>query len=109
MSTRNIISHLYAIYVNISPSDIQENETHFRAPYNTNHPIKTLIYQVETSVEYAIAVNTPSLPAQVNATAYQIVFQTGIFNDNCKVWKCKADAYKTWENFKVDFSSAYPE
>ena len=35
---------------------------------------------------------------------YQLVFQTGLFNDNCKVWKRKADAYKTWAKFKVDFS-----
>ena len=51
----------------------------------------------------------PYLPAQVVATAYQIVFQTGMFNDDCKVWKRKADAYKTWANFKVHFATAHYE
>ena len=51
----------------------------------------------------------PYLPAQVVATAYQIVFQTGMFNDDCKVWMCKADAYKNWANFKIDFSTAHQE
>ena len=64
---------------------------------------------MENTVEYVAAVNTPYSPAQVVATSYQIVFQTGLFNDNCKVWKRKADAYKTWENFKVDFATANQE
>ena len=44
---------------------------------------------------------------QVFATAYHIVFHTGLFNDNCKAWKRKADAYKTWANFKVDFATLH--
>ena len=45
--------------------------------------------------------------AQVVAEAYQLFFQTFLFNDDCKVCKLKADAYKTWANFKVDFSIAH--
>ena len=78
MLTRNILDHLYATYANISPSDLQENETRFRAQYGANQPIETLIYQVENDVEYSAAGNTPYLPAQVVATANQIVFQTGL-------------------------------
>ena len=72
--TRNILDHLYATYVNISPSNLQENETHFRAPCDANHPINTLINQVETAIEYAADGNIPYSSAQVVATAYQLVF-----------------------------------
>ena len=51
----------------------------------------------------------PYSPAQVVATAYQLVLQKGLFNDDCKVWKRNTDAYKTWANFKVDFAIAYQE
>ena len=109
MLTRKVLDYLYATYANISPSDLQENKTRFRAPYGANQPIKTLINQVETDVEYAADGNTPYSPAQVVATAYQLVFHIGLFNNNCKVWKRKADAYKTWVNFKVDFTTAHQE
>ena len=109
VSTCSILDHIYLTYANISPSKLQENETRFRASYYANHPIETLIYRVETAVEYAAAVNTPYSPAQVLATVYQLVFQTGLFNDNCKFWKSKTDAYKTWANFKVDLAIAHQE
>ena len=63
ISTYDIIDHLYVTYENIPPSNLQENETRFRASYDANHPIETPIDQVETSVEYASAVNTPYSPA----------------------------------------------
>ena len=58
VSTRDILDHLYVTYANISPSDLQENETHFRAPYDANYPIDTLIDQMETAVEHAADINT---------------------------------------------------
>ena len=80
-----------------------------RAPYDANQPIETIIDQVKTAVEYAAADNTPYSPAQVVDTAYQLVFQTDLFNNNCKVWKRQEAAYKTWANFKADFSTAHLE
>ena len=70
MPTRNILDHIYLTYANISSSDLQENETCFRTPYDANYPIETLIEQAETSVEYAAAGNTPYSQAQVVAAAY---------------------------------------
>ena len=58
MSTRDILVHIYKTYANISTSDLQENVTHFRAPYDANYPIDTLIDQMETAVEHAADINT---------------------------------------------------
>ena len=69
----NILDNLYKTYADISPSNLQENETRFRDPYNANHPIDTLIDQLKTAVEYLAAVNTPYLPSQVVVTAYQLI------------------------------------
>ena len=60
---RDILGHLYATYANILPSNLHENETRFRAPYDANHPTKTLTDQVKTAVEYVPAGNTPYSPA----------------------------------------------
>jgi hypothetical protein len=105
----DMFTHLYQAYANINPADVQANDAHMRAAYDVNLPIETLFRQIENSIDYAAAGNTPYTPAQVLAIAYQIVFQTGLFADDCRDWKRQNAAYKTWPQFKVDFTRAHQE
>jgi hypothetical protein len=41
--------------------------------------------------------------------AYTLVFNTGLFPNACRAWKSRAIAGKTWEQFKIDFSTAHRE
>ena len=84
-TTRTILDHLYATYANISFADLQDNDAKLRAPYDSNFPVEALINQVKGAVEYATARNTPYTLLQVVGIAYQFIFQTGLFNDNCKL------------------------
>ena len=59
MTTHQLTDHLYAVYSNISPSDLQLNDARLRTPCDVNRTIETLIDQVETAVEYAEARNMP--------------------------------------------------
>ena len=52
------------------------------AVVGSNQKFETLIYQVEDAVDYASAGDTPYTPALVVGIAFQLVFQTGLFNDN---------------------------
>ena len=109
LSTRAILDHLYSTYANILASDLQENNSKLRAPYDANQPIETLTDQVENAVEYAASGNTPYTPEQVVSVAYQLVFQTGLFVDDCKTWRRKDHGDKIWTNFKVFFATAHQE
>ncbi len=102
-------SHLYQAYANITPADVQANDSHMKAGYDVNLPIETLFKQIENAIDYASAGNTPYTPAQVLTIAYQILFQTGIFADDCRDWKRQTEAYKTWPQFKIDFTRAHQE
>ena len=84
-TTRALLDHLYSTYNNISASTLQDNDKRLRAPYNSNQLFETLINQVENAVYYASARDTPYTPAQVVGIAFQPSFQTGLFNDNCKL------------------------
>ena len=44
-----------------------------------------LINQVENAVDYTLDGDTPYTPAQVAAIALQLLLQTGLFNDSCKL------------------------
>ena len=69
-TTRALLDYLYTTYANISASDLQDNDTRLRAPYNRNQPFETRIDQVENAVDYASAGDTPYTPVQVVAIAF---------------------------------------
>ena len=69
-STQQLLAHLYAVYANILPADLQTNDVKLHAPYNANHPVKNLFDQVENAVEYAAAGNTPYNPDQVVTVSF---------------------------------------
>jgi hypothetical protein len=107
VTTKEILTHLYNQYARISAADLQDNDVAFKTAYDPNLPIETLFDQVENAVDFAAAGNTPYSPEQVVATAYQLIFATGLFLDDCKVWKRQLDNYKTWANFKRDFTLSH--
>ena len=68
-----------------------------------------LFQQIEDAVVFAAAGQTPYSPEQVLNIAYQLIFRTGIFADDCKTWKRRPAPYKTWAQFKFDFKISYQE
>ena len=102
-----LLDHLYATYANISASDLQDNNKRLRDPYDRNQPFQNLIGQVENAVDYASAGDTPYTPAQVVGIAFQLMFQTGIFNDDCKLWRRQPADVKTWTRFMEFFATAH--
>jgi hypothetical protein len=109
VTTLQILDHLYNQYARISAADLQNNDVSFKSAYDPNLPIESLFDQIENAVDFAAAGNTPYSPAQVVATAYQLIFATGMFLDDCKLWKRQPEAYKTWDHFKRDFTLSHRE
>ena len=107
-TNRALLDHLYCIYANISAAALQDNDKNLCAPYDSNEPFATLIDQVENAVDYASAGDTSYTLAQVVGIAFQLVLQTGIFND-CKLWRIQPADVKTWTHFKEFFASAHQE
>ena len=108
-TTRTILDHLYITYANISSADLQENDAVFCTPYNINQPIETLFDRIEICGDYVAAGNTPYSLEQVLGIAFQLVYQTGLFVDDCKAWKSLPVQQKTWTDFKNFFATANNE
>ena len=108
-TNRALLDHLYSTYANIPASALQDNDKRLRAPYDSNQPFKTLIDQVENAVDYASAGETPYTPDQVVGIAFQLVLQTVILNDDCKLWQRQPADVKTWTHFKECFATAHQE
>ena len=108
-TTCTILDDLYATYANIFPADLQENDAVFCTPYNINQPIETLFGRVENCRYYTAAGNTTYSLKQVIGIALQLVYQNGIFVEDCKFWKRLPTEQKTWIGFKNIFATAHNE
>ena len=52
--------------------------------YDPNLLIENIFEQVNDTVEYLAAGNTPFTPLKIVTTAYQIIFNTGVFGTEFK-------------------------
>jgi hypothetical protein len=107
-SLRELIAHLIQLYGNITPPELKQNDVRFNSPWDPSTPFESLIDQIKTAVEYADAGNQAYTPAQVVNTAFTLVFNTGLYFDECKLWHRQADA-PTWQGFKTFFLQATNE
>ena len=81
----------------------------FKTLYNADLPIETLFDQIKNGIDYAAAGLWAYTPKQVTNNAFQLIHTTGMFVEDCKIWKRHSAAYKTWDQFKTDFAESHRE
>ena len=106
-STLQLLQHLYDSYGLISQMDLDDNKTRMKSPYDITTPIENLFAQIDESLEYADSGNSPFTNAQIVTNAYILIFSTGQLERACEEWDSKAEADKTWPNFKTHFRAAH--
>jgi hypothetical protein len=93
----------------IAPTELTQNNEHLNTPYDPNQPIETLSQQTQDARAFAVAGCQPHGAAKIINVAYTLVFNTGLFPDDCRAWQSRAIARKTWAQFKLDFVTAHRE
>ena len=89
------------MYAVISNADWLENNKHLREPYSPSVPIEVAWRQINYAVVYANAGSTPYSSNQVTDTAYQLVFNMGIFVADCRELNQRASDNKALPHLKV--------
>ena len=87
ITTLQMLTHLYAASAKITEGDIKENDKRMRTDYDVNQPMVFIIEQIDDAVDMAAVANNPYSAEQVVTAAYNLVFKTGMFADNCKLWR----------------------
>ena len=82
--TRDILDHLYTMYANILSTDLRNNDKDMKDTYDRDLS-KVLIKQIKDAVEFDAAESTQYTAKQVFNIAYQLVYETGIFAEDCKL------------------------
>ena len=101
-----ILQHLFENYGNITPLELEDNDTKMRATWDPNSPFDCLIKQIEDGQDYADNGGQPYTAEQLLRIAYTLVFKTGLYFEDCKAWNARPAAACTWDNFKTHFQTA---
>jgi hypothetical protein len=109
VTTLTILLHLYDSYSSILHTNLIDNDTHMKAPYDPSQHIELLFVQFDDAIELAAAANAAYTGPQIVAYAYNTILQTGFFTDACRDWQRRPAAQKTWPTFKADFLLAHQE
>jgi hypothetical protein len=104
-----MLTHLFTNYGRLEPQDLVHNANKLNTPWDPNTPFELLIEQIDECIDFADAGNQAFPANQIVNTAYTLVFNTGMFFDDCKDWLRKAVADRTWDNFKTFFLQAQSE
>ena len=105
-SIRNLLTHLFENYGNISQLELEDNDTKMRALWDPNSPFDCLVQQLEDDQDYADDGGQPYTADQLLCIAYTLVFKTGLYFEDCKAWNAKPNDDKTWTTFKMHFHRA---
>jgi hypothetical protein len=93
----------------IAPTELTQNYERLNTPYDPNLPIEALFQQIQDARAFAVAGVQPYGAAVIVKVAYTLVFNTGLFPDDCRTWQSRSIAGKTWVQFKIDFATAHRE
>ena len=104
-----MLQHLYTNYAKISASELLLKDAAMKADHDANLPIENLFEQIDTAVEFAAAGGAPYTSKQILIVTFQLIFKTGVFPDDCKLWKRRVQVNKTYAEFKLFFTVAHLE
>lgn len=106
VTTLEILEHLHTEYGQIDPSELAANDATLRAPYDPATPIQQLFSRIEACVQLAKSAKAPYTDEHIVATAYNIIYQTNLYNSACCHWQEEDEDDTTWGDFKRYFTKA---
>ena len=109
ITIRDILAFQFQNYGNNTQYDIEENDKKLKEKWDANTPIEILFDQIDNAQDFAAAAGQPYTNNQLITTAYNLVYATGLFFDDCKAWNRLPTNQKTMDNFKTTFQQAQRE
>ena len=107
VSIRTLIQYLFDEYGDITPIDLRANAQRLNEEWDPNQPIQTLFSRIKEIQTYAQAGNRTFTDQQIVDVAYTIIYNTGIYFDDCDTWLDTLPTNQTWTNFQTHFNTAH--
>jgi len=107
-STFEILTHLDNTYGTVSQDDLASNLKALHKEWNPTQPIEDLWNQIDACTAYAQP-HEPIPNGVIIRAALNNLANTGLFNDDIKLWRKKPAADQTLANLKTEFNYADKE
>ena len=104
-----MLTHLYNSYARISQFGLEENNKRFKQQWDANQPFEVRIDQIKDAIDYAASRNNPYSKEKIMNWAYNIVYRTCLFSNECKTQRKKDVTDQTWTTSKVEFTLAHQD
>jgi hypothetical protein len=99
-----MLNHLNTTYGTITEADRVTNIARMSAPWAPPTPIEDLFDQLQEGSVLATLAAEPIPDTQLARMGYNLVIKTGLFDQACREWRLKADADRTFANFRLHFT-----
>jgi hypothetical protein len=107
VSIHVLIQYLFDEYGDITPIDLRANAKRLDEDWDPNQPIQTLYSRIKEIQTYAQAGNRTFTDHQIVDAAFTIIYNTGVYYDDCDDWLDLATAEQTWTSFQKHFATAH--
>jgi hypothetical protein len=106
----DLLTHLLTYYAMIAPTELTQNYERLNTPYNPNQRIESLFQKIQDASAFVVAGGQPYGDAMIVNVAYNPVFNTGLFQDACRVWQVRPAAQNTkhLDQLQDSFRSSAP-
>ena len=106
---RDLIDHIRDRYCQIDQSDIDKNMDAFQTGINPSLPLSVYVRKQENCQDFANDARVPISEQTMVTTATKHALQCGDFTEAWKEWNRRAEAQKTWPNWKNHWTQAFNE
>ena len=103
---REIVTHLFTDYGQVENQELVGNRAKLSEPWDANRPFHELVQRVQEIQEFANDRGKKIADKYIVDTIYTLVYNTGLFYNDCNKWDEKQWDKKTWAKFQAHFQSA---
>jgi hypothetical protein len=106
ITTLQMMHHLWSTYGEIQPEDLNQNLITMATTWHPTSPIETLYLQIDDSIAFASAGDSPIDDGTAVRIIYKLVFDTRVFELPCRDWRARPRDQTTLTHFKAFFQAA---
>jgi hypothetical protein len=106
ISLREMFQHLFDTYARLDGIQVNANRQRLHDPWDPSTRFEDLISHLENVQELAADANRPIPNTDLIDSAFSILSDCGLYDDECKTWEIRPAAELTWPNLKAHFLAA---
>lgn len=100
-----LLAHLQTTYGRITREDLEKNRASIQTIWHPDQDIENLWISLREIKRLSIAGNDELSDEAIMGLTFLMFEATGVFTVACDLWTRKAEADKTWDNFKTHFNT----